>query len=134
MHETTRVGIDDYKEHTWYIFAAKLIAPLLEEGDWDIPAFDNTRNLQLNDQKMRSWLDLRETGFRHELKQVHEELVKALAKRSARLNKYFLKKLRKEAKRLADVLNEDFAEQEMKHENARRATSCSASSWREAGH
>ena len=115
LHETTRVGIEN-KEHTRYIFG-EVDAPLLEEGDWDIPAFDNTRNLQLNDQnpfvaRLRGWIS-------HELKQVHEELIKeAEAKRQTEQ----AKKLRKEAKRLADVLNEDFSEQEMKHENARRAT------------
>lgn len=115
LHETTRVGIEN-KEHTKYIFG-EVDVPILEEGDWDIPAFDNTRNLQLNDQnpivaRLRGWIS-------YELNQVHEELVRdAEAKRQSEQ----AKRLRREAKRIADVLNEDFAEQEMKLENARKAT------------
>ena len=114
-HETTRVGIEN-KEHAKYIFG-EVDVPILEDGDWDIPAFDNTRSLQLNDQnpvvaRLKGWIS-------HELTKVHEELVReAEAKRQTEQ----AKRLRREAKRIADVLNEDFAEQEMKLENARKAT------------
>ena len=114
-HETTRAGIEN-KEHARYIFG-EVDVPILEDGKWDIPAFDNTRSLQLNDQnpvvaRLKGWIS-------YELEQVHEHLAaEAAAKRKTEQ----ARRLRSEAKRIADVLNEDFAEQEMKLENARRAT------------
>ena len=59
LHETTLVGIED-GEHAKYIFG-EVDVPKLEEEEWDIPPFDNTRNLQLNDQnpavaRLKGWL------------------------------------------------------------------------------
>ncbi len=114
-HETTNVGIENM-EHTKYIFG-EVEVPVLEDRDWDVPAFDNTRSLRLNDQnpavsRLKGWIT-------HELQLVHARLVEeAEAKRQTEQ----AKRLRREAKRIADVLNEDFAEQEMKLDNARRAT------------
>ena len=114
-HETTNVGIEK-GEHTKYIFG-EVDVPILEEGDWDIPAFDNTRSLKLNDQnpvvsRLKGWIS-------RELRQVHEELVQ---EEEARRRSKQTKQLLREARKIAKVLNEDFLDQEMKLEQARRAT------------
>lgn len=114
-HETTNVGIENL-EHAKYIFGEVEVA-VLEDRDWDVPAFDNTRSLKLNDQnpavsRLKGWIT-------HELQLIHARLVEeAESKRQTEQ----AKRLRREAKRIADVLNQDFAEQEMKLENARKAT------------
>ena len=115
LHETTLVGIED-GEHARYIFG-EVEVPVLEDGEWDIPPFDNTRNLQLNDQnpvvaRLKGWLT-------QELKTVHARL--ALEAEEKRRSDQ-AKRLRKEAKRISDILNDDFVEQELKLERARRAT------------
>ena len=115
LHETTLVGIED-GEHARHIFG-EVDLPILEDGEWDIPPYDNTRSLQLNDQnpavaRLKGWLSC-------ELKLIHEQLTKeAEQKRKSEQSK----RLRREAKRIQDILNDDFVEQELKLERARRAT------------
>ena len=115
LHETTLVGIED-GEHSNYIFG-EVDVPILEDGEWDIPPFDNTRSLQLNDQnpavaRLKGWLT-------QELRAVHAQLTQE-AEEKRRSEQ--AKRLRREAKRIQDILNDDFAEQELKLERARRAT------------
>ncbi|MCY4147254.1 MAG: ATP-binding protein [Chloroflexi bacterium] len=115
LHETTLVGIED-GEQAEYIFG-EVDVPILEDGEWHIPPFDNTRSLQLNDQnpvvaRLKGWLT-------QQLKDVHAQLVQeAEDKRRSEQ----AKRLRREAKRIRDILNDDFVEQELKLERARRAT------------
>ena len=115
LHETTLVGIED-GEYAKYIFG-EVDVPILEDGEWDIPPFDNTRSLRLNDQnpavaRLKGWLSF-------ELSAVHERLAQeAEAKRRSDQ----AKKLRREARRIQDILNDDFVEQELKLQRARRAT------------
>ncbi len=113
-HETTLVGIKD-KERSKFIFG-EIDVPVLEDGDWDIPAFDNTRSVKLNDQNpvvsiLLGWIS-------QELEQVRQKLVQ---EEQERRKSQQARKLKKEAKRIAKVLNEDFTQQEMELENARRA-------------
>jgi len=115
LHETSLIGIED-GEHSKYIFG-EVDVPILEDGEWDIPPFDNTRNLQLNDQnpavaRLKGWLT-------KELKAVHARLAHE-ADEKRRSDQ--AKRLRKEAKRISDILNDDFVEQELKLERARRAS------------
>jgi len=115
LHETTLVGIED-GEYAKYIFG-EVDVPILEDGEWDIPPFDNTRSLQLNDQnptvvRLKGWLT-------QELKDVHAQLVQE-AEEKRRSEQ--AKRLRREAKRIQDIINDDFVEQELKLERARRAT------------
>lgn len=115
LHETTLVGIED-GEHAKYIFG-EVDVPILEDGEWPIPPFDNTRSLQLNDQnpavaRLKGWLT-------QKLKDVHAQLVQeAEDKRRSEQ----AKRLRREAKRIQDILNDDFVEQELKLERSQRAT------------
>ena len=112
-HETTQVGIEN-KEQAQYIFG-DVDVPILEDNDWDIPPFDNTRSIRLNDQNpvvamLLGWIA-------QELEKVRIQLVK---EEQERRKSEQAKKLAKEADRIAKVLNDDFAEQEMALENARR--------------
>jgi len=114
-HETTLAGIEN-KERANYIFG-QIDAPILEDGNWPIPAFDNTRNNTLNPQNpvvavLLGWLS-------EELEQVRYSLVE---KERERRQSEEAKNLTKEAKRIADILNEDFAQQEMELELARRVS------------
>jgi hypothetical protein len=120
-HETTLANIEK-KERANYIFG-EIDVPILEDREWPIPAFDNTRNNTLNRQNpvvavLLGWLS-------DELEQVRLELVK---KESERRKSQEAKKLAREAKKIADVLNQDFVEQaEMELELARRVARRSGS-------
>ncbi|MYD11844.1 MAG: hypothetical protein F4X02_17585 [Chloroflexi bacterium] len=113
-HATTLVGIEN-KERSQYIFG-EVDVPVLEDGEWEIPPFDNTRSVKLNDQNptvaiLLGWIS-------EELEQVRLELVK---EENQRRKSEQARKLEKEAERIARILNEDFAQQEMELEKARRA-------------
>ena len=112
-HETTLAGIEN-KERSQYIFG-EVDVPILEDGDWPIPPFDNTRSIKLNPQNpvvamLLGWIS-------HELEQVRQELAQAERKRRRTER---ARKLAKEAEKIAEILNEDFAQQEMELETAQR--------------
>ena len=112
-HETTLAGIER-KENANQIFG-QIDVPILEDGEWPIPAFDNTRNNTLNRQNpvvvvLLGWLS-------QELEEIRSELVrKAREKRQSEMEA----KLAKEADRISNILNQDFAQQEMELEMIQR--------------
>ena len=112
-HETTLEGIER-KEHANQIFG-QIDVPILEDGEWPIPAFDNTRNNTLNRQNpavatLMGWLS-------KELEEIRLELVKqAREKRQSEMEA----KLVKEANRISNILNQDFAQQELDFEMTQR--------------
>lgn len=114
-HETTLAGIEN-RERANYIFG-EIDVPVLEDGEWPIPAFDNTRNNTLNRQNpvvvvLLGWLA-------EELEKARRELV---AKERKRRESEIAKQLAKEAKRISDIINDDFAQQEMELELKRRVS------------
>ena len=112
-HETTLAGIER-RENANQIFG-RIDVPILEDGEWPIPAFDNTRNNTLNRQNpvvviLLGWLS-------KELEEIRLELVKqARERRRSEMEA----KLVKEANRISDILNRDFAQQEMELEMTRK--------------
>ncbi|MEM3907178.1 MAG: ATP-binding protein [Nitrososphaerota archaeon] len=114
-HETTLAGIEK-REYSNYIFGY-VDVPLLEDGDWKIPAFDNTRNNILNRQNpvvtvLLGWLSI-------EL----EEVRKRIAERERqRRESEMAKQLAKEAQRISSILNQDFAQQELELELTRKVS------------
>ena len=112
-HETTLAGIER-KESANQIFG-QIDVPILEDGEWPIPAFDNTRNNTLNRQNpvvvvLLGWLS-------QELEEIRLALVKqAREKRQSEMEA----KLTKEADRISNILNQDFAQQEMDLEMIQR--------------
>lgn len=113
-HATTQVGVEN-KERSQYIFG-EIEVPILEDGEWDIPPFDNTRSVRLNDQNpavavLLGWIS-------EELERVRQNLVR---EENDRRKSEQARKLEKEAQRIARILNEDFAQLEMELERARRA-------------
>ena len=114
-HETTLAGVEN-RERANYIFG-EIDVPVLEDGEWPIPAFDNTRNNTLNRQNpvvvvLLGWLS-------EELEEIRLDLVK---KERERRTSEIAKQLAEEAERISDVLNEDFARQEMELELTRRVS------------
>jgi len=114
-HETTLAGIERH-ERANYIFG-EIDVPILEDGEWPIPAFDNTRNNTLNRQNpvvvvLLGWLS-------EELERIRLDLVE---KERQRRESQAAKRLAKEAQKIANVLNEDFAQQEMELELTRRVS------------
>ncbi len=111
-HETTLVGLEK-KEMSQYLFG-EVDVPILEDKEWDIPPFDNTRNLALNVQNpvvavLYGWIA-------QELEKVRQKL---LAAELARRQSEEAKKLEKEAEEIAKILNEDFEKLQMEFEFAR---------------
>ena len=112
-HETTLAGIEK-KENANQIFG-QIDVPILEDGEWPIPAFDNTRNNTLNRQNfvvvvLLAWLS-------KELEEIRLKLVRqAHEKRQSEMEA----KLAKEADRISNILNQDFAQQELEFEMAQR--------------
>jgi hypothetical protein len=110
-HGNTLAGIER-KDRASYIFG-EIDVPILEDknDEWSIPAFDNTRNNTLNLQNpvvavLLGWLA-------EELEQIRLELVeRAREKRNSEI----AQQLAKEAQKIADVLNEDLAQQELELE------------------
>ena len=112
-HETTLAGIDA-KERANHIFG-EIDVPILEEGEWSIPAFDNTRNNVLNRQNpvvvvLLGWLS-------EELEDVRLLLVE---RERERRRSELAQQLAKEAERIADILNDDFEAQEIELEIRRK--------------
>lgn len=112
-HGTTLAGVEK-KERANYLFG-EVDVPILEDGEWAIPAFDNTRNNTLNPQNpvvvvLLGWLA-------EELEFVRTKIVE---QEKQRRRSETAKQLEREAERIAEVLNEDFAQQEFELELARR--------------
>ena len=110
-HGNTLAGIER-KDRASCMFG-EIDVPILEDknDEWPIPAFDNTRNNTLNQQNpvvavLLGWLA-------EELEQVRLELVERARERR---NSEIAQQLTKEAQRIADVLNEDLAQQELELE------------------
>jgi len=114
-HETTLAGVDK-RERANYLFG-QIDVPVLEDGEWPVPAFDNTRNNTLNRQNpvvavLLGWLA-------EELERVRTDLVR---KEKDRRRSEISQQLAREAERISSVLNEDFAQQEMELELTRRVS------------
>ena len=112
-HGTTLAGLER-KDRASYLFG-QIDVPILEDGDWPIPAFDNTRNNTLNLQNpivavLLGWIS-------EELEKVRFEL---LEDERRRRNSETAKKLAEEAERISSILNEDFAQQEIELELTQR--------------
>lgn len=108
-HGTTLAGIEN-KDRANYLFG-QIDVPILEDGEWKIPAFDNTRNNTLNPQNpivavLLGWLH-------EELEVVRENLVE---KEHKRRELEATKQLEEEAERIANIINDDFALQELELE------------------
>jgi hypothetical protein len=110
-HGNALAGIER-KDRSSYIFG-EIDVPMLEDknDEWPIPAFDNTRNNTLNLQNpvvavLLGWLS-------DELEQVRLKLV---VQARERRNSEIAQQLAKEAQKIADVLNEDLAQQELELE------------------
>lgn len=91
--------------------------PILEDGEWAIPAFDNTRNNMLNRQNpvvvvLLGWMA-------EELDEIRRKLVQQERRRR---ESEIAKQLAEEAKRISEIINEDFARQELELELKRRVS------------
>jgi len=101
-HETTLAGLEG-KEFANFIFG-EIEVPLFEEKeDWKIPPFDNTRNNTLNKQNpyvvtLLGWIS-------NEIEKKRNILIEEDKKRKKTIE---AKKLKKEAEKIASILNEDF--------------------------
>jgi hypothetical protein len=114
-HETTLAGIEN-KEKANYLFG-QIDVPILEDGEWPIPAFDNTRNNTLNPQNhvvavLLGWLA-------EELENIRKDLVEKDRKHR---KTEMAKQLAKEAESMAEIINKDFALQELELELKRRVS------------
>ena len=114
-HETTLAGIER-KECANRIFG-EIDVPVLEDGEWPIPAFDNTRNNTLNRQNpvvvvLLGWLS-------EELEKIRLDLVDQERRRR---ESEISRQLAEEAEQISSILNEDFALQEMEIELTRKVS------------
>lgn len=112
-HETTLAGIES-KDRANYIFG-EVDVPILEDGEWKIPTFDNTRNNILNRQNpivvvLLGWIS-------DELEEIRKILVK---KEKEKRESEIQQQLEKEAERIEEVLNDDFIQQELELELRQR--------------
>ena len=114
-HETTLAGTER-KESANHIFG-QIDVPILEDGEWPIPAFDNTRNNTLNRQNpivviLLGWLS-------KELEEIRSDFVRqAREERQSEIQA----KLLKEAEKISEILNQDFAQQEIEFELTQRVS------------
>ena len=114
-HETTLAGTER-KESANHIFG-QIDVPILEDGEWPIPAFDNTRNNTLNRQNpvvvvLLGWLS-------KELEKIRSDFVRQV--REERQSE-IRAKLLKEAEKISEILNQDFAQQEVELELTQRVS------------
>jgi len=115
LHETTLAGLDR-RERANQLFG-DIDIPALEETEWEIPAFDNTRNNMLN--RLNPFVTDVLTWIGCELENIRLELVDEARRQR---NTELAKQLEREAKRIAELLNDDFAQQQMELELSRRAS------------
>mgnify|MGYP001221550011 CR=1 FL=1 len=111
-HGTTLAGVEK-RERANYIFG-EIDVPILEDEDWVIPAFDNTRNNTLNPQNpvvvvLLGWIAEEIEATRQRL--VDEERERRKSEQA--------RQLAEEARKIAEILNDDFAELEIELEFAR---------------
>ena len=114
-HGTTLAGIEN-KDRANFIFG-QIDVPILEDGDWPIPAFDNTRNNTLNTQNpavavLLGWIA-------EELENVRQDLVD---QERVRRKSEVAKQLEREAQLIAEIINDDFAFQELELELKRKVS------------
>ena len=114
-HETTLAGVDR-REMSQFLFG-EVDVPILEDGDWPIPPFDNTRNGALNVNNpvvamLYGWIQ-------QSLDDVRQRLVEA---EKARRDSEEAKMLQKEAARIAEILNEDFKQLQVEIEFAKQVS------------
>ena len=114
-HGIAQTGIEK-KDRSNYIFG-QIDVPILEDGEWPIPPFDNTRNNTLNPQNpivavLLGWLSEEIEIVRNHLVDIEREKRKSDE----------AKNLFKEAQKIADILNDDFSQQEMELELAQRVS------------
>lgn len=115
-HETTLAGHEG-KDQAEYIFG-EVDVPILEDGKWKIPPFDNTRNNTLNIQNpvvavLMGWL----------AECIDDVRRKLIEKEKARRQSEQARRLEKEAERIAQILNDDFHKLQIEIERARRVAS-----------
>jgi hypothetical protein len=115
-HDTTLAGLEK-REMSQYLFG-EVDVPILEDKEWPIPPFDNTRNNALNIQNpivavLFGWIAQELEKVR--LKLVEEERTRRQSEEA--------KRLQKEASKIAEILNKDFEEQQLEFEFARRIAS-----------
>lgn len=112
-HGNTLAGIEK-REYSNRLFG-EVEVPLLEDGEWPVPAFDNTRNNILNPQNpvvatLLGWISeelekIRSAVASNELERRRSEQARRLAK---------------EAELIAQLLNQDFEQLELELELTRR--------------
>ncbi len=112
-HGNTLAGIEK-REYSNRIFG-EIEVPLLEDGEWPIPAFDNTRNNILNSQNpvvatLLGWIS-------EELEKIR--VVVASSELERRRSEQ-ARRLAKEAELIAQLLNQDFEQLELELELTRR--------------
>lgn len=115
-HDTT-LADHKGKEQAEYIFG-EVDVPILEDKEWKISPFDNTRNNTLNIQNpavavLMGWLS-------ECLDEVRKKLV---AREKTRRQSEQARRLEKEAAKIAAILNEDFQKLQIDFERARRVAS-----------
>ena len=115
-HETTLAGLEG-KDQANYIFG-EVDVPILEDGEWKISPFDNTRNNTLNIQNpivavLMGWLS-------ECIDDVRRKLVE---KEKARRQSEQARRLQQEAGKIAALLNDDFRKLQVDFERARRVAS-----------
>jgi Histidine kinase-, DNA gyrase B-, and HSP90-like ATPase len=112
-HETTLAGLEA-KDQAEFMFG-EVDVPILEDGNWKIAPFDNTRNNTLNIQNaavavLMGWLA--ECLDEVRMKLAEEDRARRQSEQSRRLEK--------QASKIAAILNEDFRKLEIELEKARR--------------
>lgn len=112
-HDTT-LADHKGKEQAEYIFG-EVDVPIFEEREWKIPPFDNTRNNTLNIQNpavavLMGWLS----------ECIDEVRKKLVAQEKMRRQSEQARRLEKEAKKIAAILNEDFRKLQIDIERARK--------------
>jgi Histidine kinase-, DNA gyrase B-, and HSP90-like ATPase len=115
-HETTLAGLEG-KDQANYIFG-EVDVPILEDGEWKISPFDNTRNNTLNIQNpavavLMGWLSECIDDVRRKLVETEK----------ARRQSEQARRLQQEADKIAALLNEDFIKLQVDFERARRVAS-----------
>lgn len=115
-HETTLAGLQN-REMIQYLFG-EVDVPNLEDKEWPIPPFDNTRNNTLNAQSpvvavLYGWIS----------KHLDEVRLKLVARERERRKSEEAQKLKKEAEKIAEILNDDFIKLQMEFEFAKQIAS-----------
>lgn len=110
------LGDIENRDHANQLFG-HIDVPILEDGEWPIPAFDNTRSGSLNPQNpvvavLLDWLS-------EELERIR---IQVLEREHERRSSEATKQLAREARKISRILNQDFIQQELELELARRVS------------